>query len=167
MWCQEPRCSPLVRPVCRGTFGVALRVPNIISHLKTERGTTLETLERARASSSTDGGPTCFFSSCGRILELRWGIQVSSCVGPGKSNLPFELQVRAGDCSRVTAGQNRAHLGLCPGPSFSLQGRQGSRGCIPDSPGESGLVSKGMNGLRSPLESRRVSLGAQEWPKWS
>ena len=44
-WCQEPRCSPLVRPVCRGTFGVALRVPNIISHLKTERGTTLETLE--------------------------------------------------------------------------------------------------------------------------
>ena len=60
-----------------------------------------------------------------------------------KDNLPFELQVRAGDCSRVTAGQNRAHLGLCPGPSFSLQGRQGSRGCIPDSPGESGLVSRG------------------------
>ena len=62
-WCQEPRCSPLVRPVCRGTFGVALRVPNIISHLKTERGTTLETLERARASSCNDGGTTWFFSS--------------------------------------------------------------------------------------------------------
>ena len=30
--------------------------------------------------------------------------------------------MRAGDCSRVTAGQNRAHLGLSPGPSFSLQG---------------------------------------------
>ena len=29
------------------------------------------------------------------------------------------------------------------------------------------LSTKGMNGLRSPLESRRVSLGAQEWPKWS
>ena len=70
--------------------------------------------------------------------------------------------MRAGDCSRVTAEQNRAHLGLCPGPSFSLQGRQGSRGCIPDSPGESGLISERMNGLRSPLESRRVSLGAQE-----
>ena len=26
-------------------------------------------------------------------------------VGPGKSNLPFELRRRAGDCSRVTAGQ--------------------------------------------------------------
>ena len=41
-----------------------------------------------------------------------------------------------------------------------LQGRQGSRGCIPDPPGESGLVSRGSKGLRSPLESRRVSLGA-------
>ena len=37
---------------------------------------------------------TCFFSSCGRILELRWGIQVSSCVGPGKPNLPFAMPVR-------------------------------------------------------------------------
>ena len=25
-------------------------------------------------------------------------------VGPGKSNLPFELRRKAGDCSRVTAG---------------------------------------------------------------
>ena len=41
-----------------------------------------------------------------------------------------------------------------------LQGRQGSRGCIPGSPGESGLVSRGSQGLRSPLESRRGSLGA-------
>ena len=28
----------------------------------------------------------------------------ASCVGPGKSNLPFELRRKAGDCSRVTAG---------------------------------------------------------------
>ena len=28
------------------------------------------------------------------------------------------------------------------GPNFPLQGRQGSRGCIPGSPGESGLVSR-------------------------
>ena len=89
-WCQEPRCSPRVRPVCRGTFGVALRVPNIISHFKTERGTTLETLERARASSCDDGGTTWFFSRCHRILALRQGIQASSCAGPGKSSLPFE-----------------------------------------------------------------------------
>src|SRR5574337_609536 len=44
------------------------------------------------------------FSSCGGILELRRGIQDASCVGPGKSNLPFELRRKAGDCSRVTAG---------------------------------------------------------------
>ena len=30
--------------------------------------------------------------------------QDASCVGPGKSNLPFELRRKAGDCSRVTAG---------------------------------------------------------------
>ena len=30
-----------------------------------------------------------------------------------------------------------------------------TRGCIPGSPGESGLVSRGSQGLRSPLESRR------------
>ena len=34
------------------------------------------------------------------------------------------------------------------------------RGCIPGSPGESRLVSRGSQGLRSPLESRRGSLGA-------
>ena len=39
-----------------------------------------------------------------------------------------------------TAGQKRLHPGLCPGPNIPLQGRQGSRGCIPDSPEESGLV---------------------------
>ena len=31
---------------------------------------------------------------------------------------------------------------------------------LPGSPGESGLVSRGSQGLRSPLESRRGSLGA-------
>ena len=51
-----------------------------------------------------DGGTTWFFSSCGGILELRRGIQHASCVGPGKSNLPFESRRKAGDCSRVTAG---------------------------------------------------------------
>ena len=40
----------------------------------------------------------------GGILELRRGIQAASCVGPGKSTLPFELRRKAGDCSRVTAG---------------------------------------------------------------
>ena len=46
-----------------------------------------------------------------------------------------------------------------PGPNVPLQGPQGSQGCIPDSPGELGLVSRGRKRLRSPLESGRVSLG--------
>ena len=149
-----------MRPVRRGTFGVALRVPNIILHFKTEHGTSFETLERARASSCDDGGTTCFFSSWGGILELLLGIQASSCVGPGRSNLPFEFRWRTGDCSRVTAGQKTPHLALCSGPNGPLQGRQGSRGCIRDSPEELGLISRGSKGLGYPLELRRVSLGA-------
>ena len=124
-------------------------------------------LQEIPVATRQENGVLFFPSRRGLTLQVSRECNPEIPVGPGKSNLPFELQVRAGDCSRVTAGQIRAHLGLCPGPSFSLQGRQGSWGCIPDSPGESGLVSKGMNGLRSPLESRRVSLGAQEWPKWS
>ena len=67
------------------------------------------------------------------------------------------MRGRAGGCAQVTAGQNRPHLGLCPGHNVPLQGRQASRGCIPDSPGESDLVSRGSKGLRSPLELRRDS----------
>ena len=97
-----------------------------------------------------------------RVISIEpWKqIQASSWVGPGKSNLQFELRGRAEDCARVTAGKKRPHLGLCLGPNVPLQGRQGSRGCIPDPPGESDLVSRGSKGLNSPLESRRVSLGA-------
>ena len=80
-------------------------------------------------------GATWFFSSCGGILELRRGFEASSCVGPGKSNHPFELRGRAGGCTRVTAGQKKPHPGLCLGPNVPLKGRQGTWGCIPDSPG--------------------------------
>ena len=55
---------------------------------------------------------------------------------------------------------NSPHLGLCPEANVPLQRRQGSLGCIPDSPGESGLVSSGSKELRFPLESGRVSFGA-------
>ena len=69
-----------------------------VSNFKTERETSLETLYLARASSCGDG-LTSFFSSCGGILELGQEIQASSCVGPGKSSLPFELRGRARDCA--------------------------------------------------------------------
>ena len=97
------------------------------------------------------------------IIKIHKGSMVglpSPWVGPGKPNLPLGLGGKAGGCARVTAGRKRPDLGVCPGPNITLQGRQGSRGCIPGSPGESGLVSRGSQGLRSPLESRRGSLGA-------
>ncbi|VDM16675.1 unnamed protein product [Wuchereria bancrofti] len=67
--------------------------------------------------------------------------------------------------SRVTAGfssydgefrlplvANRPHLGLCPEANVPLQGRQGSRGCIPDAPGETGIHLEWKQ--RTPLCSR-------------
>ena len=58
-------------------------------------------------------------------------------------------------------GRLRGFLELRRPWGFSPEARRGShRGCIPGSPGESGLVSRGSQGLRSPLESRRGSLGA-------
>ena len=44
---------------------------------------------------------------------------------------PLGLRGKAGGGARVTAGPKRPHLSVCPGPNFPLQGRQGSRGCIP------------------------------------
>ena len=79
---------------------------------------------------------------------------------PRKSNLPFELPGSAGDWAPFTEGQTKPHLGLCPGLNIPVHGRQGSWGCIPFSPGESGLISRGSKGLHSLLESRQVSLGA-------
>ena len=105
-----------------GLLGVAGRLSGTVSPFRAEQGTSLETPSRPRASSCQEVGTTWFFSSCCGILELRQGIQASSCVGLGKSNLPFELRGRAGDCSRVTAGKKRPHLGLCPGPNVSLRG---------------------------------------------
>ena len=55
-------------------------------------------------------------------------------------------------------------VGLVSQGWTGLHGVSGTRGprseCIPGSPGVSGLVSRGSQGLRSPLESRRGSLGA-------
>ena len=141
-------------------LGVAGRLSRTVSPFRAEQWTSFETPSQARASSCQEVGTTWFFSSCGGILEFRRGSQTSSWVGPGKPNLPLELRGKAGGCARVTAGAKRPHLVVCPGPNIPLQGRRGSRGSIPGSPGESGLISRGSQGLRSPLESRRGSLGA-------
>ena len=65
-------------------------------NFKKERGISLETLQRERASSRNDRQPRGFFSTFGGILELRRGTQGSSHVAPGKSNLHsrFEGELR-------------------------------------------------------------------------
>ena len=52
---------------------------------------------------------------------------------------------------------NKPHLGLCPETNVPLQGRLGSWGCIPYSPGESGFLSS----------SNRYLLDSTAWPKGS
>ena len=88
-----------------GNFVGHIKAANTVLNFKTKRWTSLETPSGERASSCDGVGTTWIFTSCGGILEFRWGIQDASCVGPGKSNLPFDVRGRAGDCSLVTAGQ--------------------------------------------------------------
>ena len=47
---------------------------------------------------------------------------------------------------------NRPHVGLCPEDNVPLQGRPGSRGCIPDAPGETAFQLEWKQ--RTPLCSR-------------
>ena len=150
--CWVPRCSPRGNPACWGTLGG--RMKGVKYRFALQDGTWdfpgdaiagKGLILRRRLT-------TWFFSSCGGILELRRGFQASSWVGPGKHNLSFKLQGKAGRCTRVTAGPQIPHLGVCPGPNIPLKGRQGSRGCTPDSPRESGLTSRGSKGLRSPVK---------------
>ena len=92
------------------------------------------------------------------FLELRWDSRVT----PGNSGCllcwPREVQCSIGvakeswgllssDCRA-----NKPHVGLSPEANVSLQGRQGSRGCIPDAPGETGIHLEWKQ--RSPLCSR-------------
>ena len=75
---------------------------------------------------------------------------------------PISIRVERGSWGLLSSHcrASRPHLGLCPETNVPLQGRNGSRGCIQDSPGESGLISSGSKELCSPLESRRVCLEA-------
>ena len=95
-WCRETRCSSRVRAVCRGTFWVASSVSSTVSNFKRERGISLETLQRERASSHDDGGNSWFFSSLGGILKFGTGTQGASRVASGKSNLHLSCEGELG-----------------------------------------------------------------------
>ena len=78
----------------------------------------------------------------------------TSHVGPGS---PISIRVSRESYGLLSSHcrANRPHLDLCSETNVPLQGRQGSRGCSQDSPGESGLVEW----KQRTLLSSRVSTG--------
>ena len=86
---------------------------------------------------------------------------------PREVKSPFELWGRVGDCSRVTAGQKRPHLGLFPGPKVlfrvkshlgvAFQTHQGSQA--------SSRVEAKNSALLSSCDG--YLLETTEWPKGS
>ena len=91
-------------------------------------------LELRRDSRVTTGNSGCL---------LCWPRQVQSSIRVAKES----WALLSSDCRA-----NRPHLGLCPEANVPLQGRQGSRGCIPDAPGETGIHLEWKQ--RTPLCSR-------------
>ena len=96
MHARAPAVRILISHQSLSTFEVASRLPSTVSHFKTERGNSLEMLQRARASYCDDEGNTWFFLSCGGILELRRGIQASCSTGPGKSSFHSNCELELG-----------------------------------------------------------------------
>ena len=82
-------------------------------------------LELRRDSRVTTGNSGCL---------LCWPREVQSSIRVAKES----WGLLSSDCRA-----NRPHLGLCPEANVPLQGRQGSRGCIPDAPGEIGIPLEG------------------------
>ena len=113
----------------------------------------------------------------GPHLAKRWEPRGFSRVAAGFSSYDGDLRLPLGLAQEVQSSiqlvtescgllsshfrAKSPHLGLGPGRSVPLQGQQVYRGCIPVSPGGSRLISSGSKGLHYPLESRRVTLGAQ------
>ena len=94
----------------------------------------MDFLELRRDSRVTTGNSGCL---------LCWPRQVQSSIRVAKES----WGLLSSDCRA-----NRPHLGLCPEANVPLQGRQGSRGCIPDAPGETGIHLEWKQ--RTPLCSR-------------
>ena len=95
------------------------------------------------------------FSSNDGDLRLPLGLALGSPIFPSSERESWG--VRSTHCRA-----QETHLGVCPGPNIPLQGRQGSRGCIPGSPGsqassrgeakDSALLSSRDAGLLEPPE---------------
>ena len=143
--CREPRCYPRVGPVCRETFGVTSWVPSSVLQFNTDLGLLLrrcrgqgphlgmmgnhvvflKVRRDSRVTTGNSGFLLCWpreVQSSIRVSRESWGLLLSHC--------------------RAKETSSR----LCPGPNIPLQGRQRSRGCIPDASWESELDSRGSKG---------------------
>ena len=141
--CGSPHGCQVPFRTSRWHVGFLLRLnPGKGLHLVMGEGNHVVFLELRWDSRFTTGNSGCLWC---------WTREVQSFIRGGRENWRLlSCHCRA----------NSPHLGLCPEANVPLQRRQGSLGCIPDSPGESGLVSSGSKELRFPLESGRVSFGA-------
>ena len=103
--------------------------------LQSERGTSLETLWRARASCCEDDGTTWFFSGCGGILELRRGFQASSCVSPGSPSVVIlePRKIRSVTVSTVSPSISHEVMGpdAMRGEDWASQGQPKGKAEIP------------------------------------
>ena len=85
-----------------------------------------------------------FFSSCGGILELGRGFLASSCVGPGKPNLPrgvrtrLEGKQRTPLSSQVATRFSWSPLSGLKGVEPPLQFGERTRDCSPGQAGKEG-----------------------------
>ena len=165
-WCREPWCSSRGRQVCQGTFWVASRVPGTVRPSRRNvglllrrcrgKGLHLSMTWEQRGFSRVAAGFSSYDGEFRMPLVLAQGSPIfhSSCEG--------ELGLLLSH-SRV----NSPPLGLCPETNVPLQGRQGSRGCVPDSPrrqSSSGVEAKNS----APLYIRVVYLlKPTEWLKGS
>ena len=69
---------------------------------------------------------------CSRVTT---GISGFVLCSPWEAQTSLRVARESWGSARVTTGPKRPHQGVCPGTNIPLQGRQGSRGCIPGSPG--------------------------------
>ena len=150
-WCREPRCSSRVRLVCRGTFWVATSVPNTVSTFKMECGTSLETLQRERASSSDDGKPRGSSRVERSTLVMTGNL---GCLSSWPREVQFSIRVVRESLGLLSSHcrANRPHLGLCPETNCSSGGAEGI----------SRLHSRLIRGVRPHLEwKQRTQLSSR------
>ena len=114
-------------------------------------GTPLGLAQRKRASPRGEA-----WDAEGTSSLLFWKLMTALCLLQGKERRESEEPKSCGRTRSLSPTPEEKCLNFESVHNVPLQGRQGSRVCITDSPRELGLVSRGSKGLGSPLELRRA-----------